>query len=124
MKGNIFETVDEYMGSLEGVALEKAKKIRAIIKETLPEAEEKISYNMPTYKSSENLVHFAVAKNHMGFYPAPSGISHFEEKFKARKYKYSKGAVQFPMDEPLPEQLIKEICHYRAQQAQLKTKKK
>lgn len=124
MEQHKFKTVDEYLASLSGQGLEQAKAIRSIIKETLPDAEEKISYNMPTYKSTENLVHFAVAKNHMGFYPAPSGVTTFEEQFKARKYKYSKGAVQFPLDKTLPEQLIKDICQYRAEQAQLKLKKK
>jgi uncharacterized protein YdhG (YjbR/CyaY superfamily) len=93
-------TIDEYIDSAPQVVHEKLKAIRAVIKEEAPEAIEKISYQMPTFAQKGNLVHFAVFKNHIGFYPAPSGIEHFKDELA--RYKTSKGAVQFPLDEEIP----------------------
>lgn len=84
------------------------------IKQTAPDASEKISYGMPTFYLNGNLVHFAAYKNHIGFYPAPSGISNFSEDLKP--YKTSKGAIQFPLKNPLPLELIRRITAFRVQE--------
>lgn len=113
-------TIDEYIDSAPQVVHEKLKAIRAVIKEEAPEAIEKISYQMPTFAQKGNLVHFAVFKNHIGFYPAPSGIEHFKDELA--RYKTSKGAVQFPLDEEIPFDLIREIVRFRVQENLKKAK--
>ena len=90
------------------------QELRQIIQESAPEATEKISYQMPTFYLNGNLVHFAVNKNHIGFYPAPSGIEAFEEALTP--YKYSKGAIQFPFDKPIPYDLIRRIVKHRVEE--------
>ncbi len=85
--------------------------LRAAIKSAAPQATEKMSYQMPTFHLNGNLVHFAAYKKHIGFYPAPSGITAYQEELKI--YKTSKGAVQFPIDKPLPLDLIKKIVKFR-----------
>jgi uncharacterized protein YdhG (YjbR/CyaY superfamily) len=87
------------------------KQLRKIIREQAPQAQEKISYQMPTFYLNGNLVHFAAHTKHIGFYPTPSGIEAFKSKLS--KYKNSKGSVQFPIDEPLPIELIKRIVKFR-----------
>ncbi len=79
-----------------------------------PQAVEKISYQMPTFYLHGNLVHFAAQKHHIGFYPAPSGIAHFAKELSA--YKTSKGAAQFPLDRPIPYDLIRQITVFRVQE--------
>lgn len=120
-----FSNIQEYINQFPETTQEKLQEIYLIIKQTAPEASEKISYGMPTFYLQGNLVHFAAYKNHIGFYPAPSGLENFKEEIS--KYKHSKGAVQFPLDKPLPKKLIERIVKYRVQQnvlnANLKTKK-
>lgn len=103
----IFNTIDEYIMQFPIEVQEKLKTLRKVIKEAAPEAEEKISYKMPTFTLHGNLVHFAGYKNHIGFYPAPSGIEAFKEELS--KYKGAKGSVQFPIKESLPYELIIKI---------------
>jgi uncharacterized protein YdhG (YjbR/CyaY superfamily) len=86
-------------------------KLRQVIKESAPDAEEKLSYQMPTFALHGNLVHFAAHKKHIGFYPTPSGIDAFKQELS--RYKGAKGSVQFPMDKPLPYELISRIVEYR-----------
>jgi uncharacterized protein YdhG (YjbR/CyaY superfamily) len=95
---------------------ETLHRIRAVIREAAPEATEKISYGMPTFYQKGNLVHFGVHKHHIGFYPAPSGIDAFQEELAA--YKGAKGSVQFPLDEPVPYQLIERIVRFRVAENQ------
>lgn len=85
--------------------------MRKIIRQAAPEAKEVISYGMPTYQQHGNLVHYGMAKNHLGFYPGPSGISSFKKELV--DYKTSKGAIQFPLNKPLPQSLIKNIVALR-----------
>jgi uncharacterized protein YdhG (YjbR/CyaY superfamily) len=85
--------------------------MRATIKETAPEATEKISYQMPTFYLNGNLVHFAAFKSHIGFYPVPTGIEKFKKELSV--YKTTKGAVQFPLDQPLPLDLVRKIVKFR-----------
>lgn len=104
-------TIDEYISQFSPEIQEILKSLRKVIRETAPEAGEKISYQMPTFTLNGNLVHFAAFKNHIGFYPAPSGIEAFKDKLAV--YKTSKGAIQFPIGKPLPFDLIKEIVAFR-----------
>ncbi len=79
---------------------------------------ETISYQMPTFTLHGNLVHFAAHKNHIGFYPTPSGIRNFQDEFT--DYKWSKGAVQFPLDRPIPFELIARIVRFRVEEMLVK----
>ena len=106
-----FNTIDDYIATFPIDIQKKLQEMRATIKETAPDAEEKISYQMPTSFLKGNLVHFAAFKNHIGFYPVPTGIEKFKKELSA--YKTSKGAVQFPLDKPLPLNLIRKIVKFR-----------
>jgi uncharacterized protein YdhG (YjbR/CyaY superfamily) len=106
-----FKSVDEYILQFPPQVQEILKTLRKAIKEAAPDAEEKISYQMPTFVYHGNLVHFAAYKNHIGFYPTPSGIDAF--KYELSEYKGAKGSVQFPLEKPLPYELISEIVKYR-----------
>lgn len=121
-----FSTVDQYIGSFSPEVQSLLEQIRRTIQAAAPEAEECISYAMPTYKQHGNLVHFAAYKNHIGFYPAPSGLLEFREEIT--KYPNSKGAVQFPLDQPVPLDLIEAIVRFRIQEnlkkAEIKKSKK
>ena len=115
-------TIDSYIaGFPEDVQL-RLEKLRATIRKAAPEAEEAISYQMPTFKLHGNLVHFAAYKNHIGFYPAPSGIEAFKKEFSI--YKYAKGSVQFPLDQPIPLELVSKIVKFRVAENQAKAKAK
>ena len=98
------------------------KELRECITSTIPNATEVISYGMPAYKQHGVLVYFAAYQNHIGFYPTPNGIKQFESEFG--KYKYSKGAVQFPLDEKLPFKLIIKMVKFRAKEDLAKFNKK
>jgi uncharacterized protein YdhG (YjbR/CyaY superfamily) len=115
-------TVDEYIAQFPAEIQAKLREIRAVIHAAAPEATEKISYAMPTFYLQGNLVHFAAFKHHIGFYPVPSGIEAFEAELSP--YKRSKGAVQFPLDQPLPHDLIARIVDFRAAENQQKAKAK
>ncbi|MBN2046734.1 MAG: DUF1801 domain-containing protein [Anaerolineaceae bacterium] len=114
MKNKIPKDVDEYIAGFPEEIQVILEKIRTVIREAVPEAEEKISYRMPTYAWKGNLVHFAAHSKHIGFYPAPSGIRRFEDEISS--YRYSKGAVQFPLDQPIPYDLIRRITVFRAEE--------
>jgi uncharacterized protein YdhG (YjbR/CyaY superfamily) len=117
------DPIDSYIESFPPDTRALLNEIRTIIREAAPEATEKISYAMPTFYLKGNLVHFAGYKNHIGFYPAPSGILAFQEELVG--YKTSKGAIQFPLDHPLPQDLIIRIVKFRVQENnESKTKKK
>ncbi|MEH7373383.1 iron chaperone [Neobacillus drentensis] len=113
MEGNklTFNSIDEYIQQFPPDVQEKLNTLRKVIKESAPDAEEKISYQMPTFALRGNLVHFAAYKNHIGFYPTSSGISAFKDELS--QYKGAKGSVQFPIEKPLPYILISEIVKYR-----------
>ncbi|MFY8171081.1 MAG: iron chaperone [Sphingobacteriaceae bacterium] len=98
------------------------KELRECITSTIPNATEVISYGMPAYKQHGVLVYFAAYQNHIGFYPTPNGIKQFESEFG--KYKYSKGAVQFQLDEKLPFKLIIKMVKFRAKEDLAKFNKK
>jgi uncharacterized protein YdhG (YjbR/CyaY superfamily) len=105
-------TIDEYMKAYPEDIQIILEQIRSTIKQHVPpETVEKISYGMPTFYLRKNLVHFAAFKNHIGFYPTPSGLNAFRKEIAG--YKHSKGAVQFPLDKPVPLDLISRIVKYR-----------
>ena len=104
-------TIDEYIAQFPEDVQQILFKIRAVIKEAAPEAVERISYKMPAFYQKGNLVWFGVHPHHIGFYPTGSGIEAFKEELSA--YKWSKGAVQFPFDKPIPYNLISKIVKYR-----------
>lgn len=108
-----FHSIDEYITQFPEEVQEILKTLRKVIKEAAPEAEDKISYQMPTFVLYGNLVHFAAYKKHIGFYPTPNAISAFESALS--EYKCSKGAVQFPLNKPIPYELITEMVIFRVE---------
>ncbi|MDQ0091413.1 uncharacterized protein YdhG (YjbR/CyaY superfamily) [Paenibacillus anaericanus] len=120
------ESIDEYIRKFTPEVQTILESLRKVIKESAPGAEEKMSYQMPTFALHGNLVHFAAYKNHIGFYPTPSGIDAFREELA--KYKGAKGSVQFPLEKPLPYELISKIVKFRVDEniklAEEKKKKK
>lgn len=121
-----FTTIDEYIASFPADVQKRLQEVRTTIRAAAPEAQEKISYLMPTFTYKGNLVYFAAFKNHIGFYPIPSGIEEFKDELAV--YKQGKGSVQFPFDQPLPLDLITRIVKFRVQEnvrkAQAKASKK
>ncbi len=126
MESNKLTSIDEYIANSPKEVQKKLKDMRATIKAAAPDATEKISYQMPTFYLEGNLVHFAALKNHIGFYPTPSGVQAFIKE--TAKYASTKGAIQFPLDEPLPLKLVSKIVKFRVkenlQRAKLKSKKR
>jgi uncharacterized protein YdhG (YjbR/CyaY superfamily) len=120
------QTIDEYIAGFPADVQEVLQKIRKTIHEAAPEATEKISYQMPTFYLKGNLVHFAAFKEHIGFYPVPTGIEKFKKELSV--YKQGKGSVQFPLDQPMPYDLITKIVKFRVKEslaaAAAKAKKK
>ena len=106
-----FNSIDEYLATFPEGTQKILKELRATIKAAAPEAEEKISYQMPTFALKGNLVHFAAYKNHIGFYPTPSGIEAFKQELSM--YEGAKGSVKFPIEKPLPLELISKIVAFR-----------
>lgn len=106
--------IDDYILQFPKEIQRKLQELRQVIKESAPEAEERISYKMPTYYLRGNLVHFAAYSGHIGFYPAPSGIEAFKDQLEG--FKTSKGAIQFPLDEDLPLGLIRKIVKFRVEE--------
>jgi uncharacterized protein YdhG (YjbR/CyaY superfamily) len=104
-------TVDEYIIRFPSNIQNILQKIRQLIKDLAPNAEETISYQIPTFKLNGNLVHFAAYRTHIGFYPTPSALEEFKKELS--KYKLGKGTIQFPIDEPIPYDLIKKIVEFR-----------
>ncbi|MDF2865914.1 MAG: hypothetical protein K0R72_732 [Clostridia bacterium] len=114
MEKNTFKTIDEYILQFPIEVQEILKNLKKVIKESAPNAEEKISWQMPTFFLYGNLVHFAAYKNHIGFYPSPSGIDAFKNELS--DYKGAKGSVQFPINKPIPYELISKIVKFRVQE--------
>jgi uncharacterized protein YdhG (YjbR/CyaY superfamily) len=115
------QSIDEYIRSFPEHIQAKLKQLRSLIKQIAPEATEKISYQMPAFYLNGNLVYFAAHSHHIGFYPTSSGIAHFKSELS--KHKNSKGAVQFPIDEPLPIDLIKRIVKFRVKENSRKNRR-
>jgi len=108
------KNIDEYIAGFPPDVQELLERIRSTIREAAPGAVEKISYQMPTFALKGNLVHFAAFKNHIGFYPAPTGIEEFQEELSV--YKSAKCSVRFPLDKPIPFALIGRIVKFRVKE--------
>jgi len=117
-----FQTIDEYIKTFPRDIQKILETVRQTIKKSALKAQEAISYQIPTFKLNGNLVHFAAFKNHIGFYPGSKAIKDFQKDLV--KYKSSKGAVQFPIDKPMPLSLIQKIVKHRMKENSIKTIKK
>ena len=106
-----FRTIDEYIAAFPPDIQALLETVRATIHAAAPDARELISYAMPAFAQHGNLVYFAGLKDHIGFYPTPSGIEAFQDELS--KYRTTKGAVNFPVDQPLPLELISEVVRFR-----------
>ncbi len=120
------KNIDEYIAGFPKEVQEILQKIRLTVRKAAPDAEEAISYQMPTFKLKGNLVHFAAFKNHIGFYPTPTGTEKFQKELSI--YKGGKGSIRFPLDKPIPFGLISKIVKFRVKEnlarAEAKGKKK
>jgi uncharacterized protein YdhG (YjbR/CyaY superfamily) len=110
----MFTPIDDYIFNQPAEFRPLLEQMRQIIKAVVPQATEAMKYGIPTFVLNGNLVHFAIYKNHIGFYPTPSGINAFKSELKP--YKFSKGAIQFPIDKPLPDELITKITKFRVEE--------
>lgn len=119
-----FSSIDEYIATFPTAIQQLLQEIRATIRAAAPEATEKISYQMPTFAQHGNLIHFAAFKNHIGMYPAPSGIEAFQAELAP--YASAKGSIRFPLDQPIPHELISRIVKFRVTEniAKAETKRK
>ena len=115
-------TIDEYIQGFPPEVRAILSELRSTIRRAAPEAVEKIIYRIPTFYLNGNLVHFAAFERHIGFYPTAAGIARFKKELK--RYKSAKGSVQFPLDDPLPRQLIAEIVKFRVIENSRKTVKR
>ncbi len=102
------ETVDEYIAAQDEAVKPRLNEVRQILRSALPEAEERISWSMPTYWKGRNIVHFAASKKHLGLYPGDEAVGAFANRL--REYDVSKGAIRLPYGKPLPKELIAEIA--------------
>jgi len=114
-----FTTIDEYIASFPKEIQEILESIRQTIRYSAPNATETVSYQMPTFRLNGILVHFAAHKNHIGFYPTPSAITEFSKELS--NYEFSKWAIKFPLNEPIPLELIKKIVEFRVKENTDKT---
>lgn len=109
------KTVDEYIAAFPSEVQKRLQRMRQIIKENAPEAQESIAYGMPAYKlNGKPLVYFAGYEHHVGFYATPTGHAQFAKQLA--KYKQGKGSVQFPLSESLPVDLMEAIVQFRVQE--------
>ena len=106
--------IDEYIAGFPNDVQEILEKIRMTIKKAAPDAEETIKYQMPTFTLKGNLVHFAAFKKHIGFYPVPTGIEEFKNELSV--YEGGKGSVRFPLDKPIPFDLISKFVKFRVKE--------
>ena len=112
-------TIDQYILLYSEDVQIKLNDLRNLVRKLVPQADEAIRYGIPTFRFNGNLLHFAAYKNHIGFYPTPAVITAF--KSELRSYKQSKGAVQFPIDRPLPLELIESMVKYRIKQVEVQS---
>lgn len=115
--------IDQFISNYPPKIQTVLQKIRALIQKSAPGAEEAMSYGIPTFKlNGKNLVHFSAFKEHIGFYPTPSGIEKFKKELSA--YEWAKGSVKFPLDKPIPYALIGRITQFRVKEVMGQTKEK
>ena len=110
----VFKTTDEYIASFPKNVQVALQQTRQAIRKAAPQAQEVISYSMPAFKQNSILVWFAAFKNHIGFFPKVSAMEAFKEKLS--DYKTSKGTIRFPLDKPIPVDLVREIVSFRVKE--------
>lgn len=110
--------IDEYIAGFPEEVQKILKRVRKTIRQAAPDAEETISYRIPTFRLNGNLVHFAAFKSHLGFYPTSSGTKAFHKEITP--YKHGKGSIRFPLDQPIPYDLIAQIVAFRVKENQAK----
>ena len=115
-------TIDEYIAGFPPDVRQILERVRATIRKAAPDAQETIKYQMPTFTLNGNLVYFAGFKNHIGFYPIPTGIEEFKKELSG--YRQGKGSVQFPLDKPIPYELIGRITEFRVKENLAKAKRR
>ena len=108
MKKDTFETIDQYIEAQDESVRPYLNEIRGILRDAVPEAQEKISWSMPTYWKGRNIIHFAAAGKHLGLYPGGEATAVFADKLAG--YDVSKGTIRLPYNKPLPHELIAEIA--------------
>lgn len=114
-----FADTDEYIATFPADIREKLQGIRAVIRNAVPDAEEAIRYGMPTFRlNGNNLVHFAAFRDHLGLFPTPSSVEKFKEDLSS--YHTSKGTIRFPLDQPVPYDLVERIARFRAEETRKK----
>ena len=113
------DSIDAYIAGFPKDVQDILEKIRGIVKDAAPDAQEAIKYQIPTFVLNGNLVHFAAFQKHIGFYPTPSGIEQFQDALSV--YNSAKGSVQFPLDAPIPFTLIKKIVKFRVNENRAKS---
>jgi uncharacterized protein YdhG (YjbR/CyaY superfamily) len=109
-----FKTIDEYIGTFPKDVQIILEELRQAIRNSAPDAEEVISYQIPAFRLKGILVYFAAFKNHIGFYPTSSAVTEFRKDLS--EYEISKGTVRFPIDEPIPLDLVKKMVRYRVKE--------
>jgi uncharacterized protein YdhG (YjbR/CyaY superfamily) len=115
------KTIDEYISRSPREVRETLEELRRVIKETAPEAEETISYAIPAFKlNGKTLVYFAAFKKHIGFYPTSSPMEAFKKELAP--FKHAKGSIQFPLENPIPYDLVKKIVKFRVKENESKKK--
>lgn len=122
MKAKIPRSIDDHISTFPPETQRLLQQVRQTIKAVAPEAVETISYGIPTFQLNGNLVHFSGYAHHIGFYPGANGIRQFAGELS--EYKTSKGTVQFPLDKPIPFDLIRRITEFRREENLSKVKKK
>ena len=116
------QTIDEYIAGFPPEVQEILQKIRRTIHEAAPDAQETISYQLATFTLKGNLVHFGAFKKHIGFYPTPSGTEQFRDELAG--YQSAKGSIRFPLDQPIPYDLISRMTKFRVAENLVKAQKK
>ena len=115
------KTIDEYISAFPKDVRDILEEFRKVVRESAPQAEEAMRYGIPTFRLKGNLVHFAAFKNHIGFYPTPAAIETFREELA--QYKQAKGTVRFPIDKPIPYDLVRKIVIHRVNKSRESKKK-
>lgn len=112
--------IDDYLAEYEGEHRRVMDELRALIESRVPEATQALAWGMPTYRLNGNLVHFAAGKNHVGIYPGADGVAMVADEVDELGLKHSKGAIQLPLDRPLPVELITRLLDMRVEQQRAK----
>ena len=106
------QSVDEYIAAQDETIQPKLNEIRTVLRSALPDAEERISWSMPTYRKDHNIIHFAAQKKHIGLYPGPEAVAYFSGRLDQAGLLYNKGSIQIPYSDDLPLELIAEIADW------------